>query len=273
MRLGIDIGGTTIKCALADDNFNLVKKFAIPTNKNGKILIEDVKQIIKENLVNDLTHVGISTAGAVNDKGTIVGANNNIENYFGTNWYEIIESVAPGVTKTVLNDANALANYELKFNKADDAVFIVVGTGVGGALLIDGKLRLGATFICGEFGSTLFAGTNFDKILSAVGLFEKVNKFEKITSLEQVYESTNENVIALVKDYEKNFATLLSIVIPFINPEKIIIGGGIKYMGEKLLQNVEVLLKTYIAENLSIHNTKIYYSSVGNDGNILGVLV
>ena len=137
--LAFDIGGTEIKCAFCDENFNLTEKKSIPTNahEGGERIIERILEIIKS--CSGIDRIGISTAGQVNSvKGEIIYATDSIPGYTGTKIKEIIESET-GIPTAVENDVNSAAIGEAVFGAAkgcESFVCLTYGTGIGGAVFI-----------------------------------------------------------------------------------------------------------------------------------------
>jgi len=118
--LAFDIGGTEIKYALCDENFNLTEKKSVPTNacEGGARIIERIVEIIK--IHSDIDRIGISTAGQVDSKkGEIIFATDSIPGYTGTKIKEIIESET-GIPAAVENDVNSAAIGEAVFGAAKD---------------------------------------------------------------------------------------------------------------------------------------------------------
>ena len=116
--LAFDIGGTEIKYAFCDENFNLTEKKSIPTNahEGGKKIIERIVDIIKN--CDGIDRVGISTAGQVDSvKGEIIYATDSIPGYTGTKIKEIIEAET-GIPTAVENDVNSAAIGEAVFGAA-----------------------------------------------------------------------------------------------------------------------------------------------------------
>ena len=147
--LTFDIGGTEIKYAICDENFNLTEKKSIPTNahEGGKRIIERVLEIAKT--VENIDRIGISTAGQVDSiNGRIIFATDSIPGYTGTEIKAIVEAET-GLPTAVENDVNSAAIGEAVFGAAkgcDNFICLTYGTGIGGAIYLDGKLFTGNSF-------------------------------------------------------------------------------------------------------------------------------
>ena len=150
MRVGIDVGGTTVKVGFVD-NYKIVERLTINTTKDE--LFEDVCKNIKDfadknNIKIDSIGVGLPghVVGTVIDKLPNIG----IENL---DIKPIFDKYFPGILMKATNDANAAALGEmLADNKVKSAYMITLGTGVGGGLVIDSKVRDGSHSNCGEIG-------------------------------------------------------------------------------------------------------------------------
>ena len=281
-----DIGGTFIKYALCDENFVLSQSTKIPTDAKelgGKGIIKKVIEIIKT--VDGLDRVAISTAGQVDsESGKIVYATDNIPGYTGTEIKKMIEAET-GVLTFVENDVNAAALGEAYFGKAkgcSDFICLTYGTGIGGAIVLDGELYKGAGCSAGELGHiiTHAGGRNctcggkgcYECYASARALVETANKISD-TELDGVKIFAEENfrkpeIKACVDAWIEEIAVGLISIIYTFNPSLIVLGGGI--MNENYIVDT---LNSVISARLmqSFRNVKIVNSNLGNSAGMLGV--
>ena len=153
--LAFDIGGTFIKYAICDENFNLTDKNKVPTEaeKGGQALIEKIIDIILS--YDDIDRVAISTAGQVDsENGIVVYSTDNIPYYTGMMVKKLIENKTK-IPTFVENDVNAAALGEAKFGAAkgeSDFICLTYGTGIGGAIFLNGKLYKGSSSSAAELG-------------------------------------------------------------------------------------------------------------------------
>ena len=281
-----DIGGTFIKYALCGENFVLSQSTKIPTDAKelgGKGIIKKVIEIIKT--VDGLDRVAISTAGQVDsESGKIVYATDNIPGYTGTEIKKMIEAET-GVLTFVENDVNAAALGEAYFGKAkgcSDFICLTYGTGIGGAIVLDGELYKGAGCSAGELGHiiTHAGGRNctcggkgcYECYASARALVETANKISD-TELDGVKIFAEENfrkpeIKACVDAWIEEIAVGLISIIYTFNPSLIVLGGGI--MNENYIVDT---LNSVISARLmqSFRNVKIVNSNLGNSAGMLGV--
>ena len=240
--LSFDIGGTEIKYAFCDENFNLTEKNTVPTNahEGGAKIIERIVEIIKG--CEGIDRVGISTAGQVDSKkGEIIFATDSIPGYTGTKIKKIIEAET-GIPTAVENDVNSAAIGEAVFGAAkgyDSFICLTYGTGIGGAIFLDGKLFTGNSFSAGEFGHIVtHAGGKsctcggygcYEAYASASALVNSVKeKTGKSLNGREIFENFGNPVIRdAIDDWIDEIVIGLKGIIYIFNPELVVAGGGI----------------------------------------------
>ncbi len=280
--LAFDIGGTEIKYAFCDENFNLTEKKSIPTNahEGGRRIIERVVKIIKG--CNGVDRVGISTAGQVDSiKGEIVFATDSIPGYTGTKIKEIIEAET-GIPTAVENDVNSAALGEAIFGAAkgcSDFICLTYGTGIGGAIYLNNKLFTGSSFSAGEFGHIVtHAGGRgctcggcgcYEIYASASALVKDVKeKTGKEMNGREIFESFDDSEIRCIIDkwIDEIVIGLKGLVYVF-NPSLIVAGGGI--MNEAYITD-EINARLQKELMASFRKVKVVKAQMGNDANKLG---
>lgn len=280
-----DIGGTFIKYALCDGNFNLTESTKIPTDaaSGGRKIIEKVIEIIKSH--NGIDRVGVSTAGQVDSEtGMVVYATDTIPGYTGTKIKEMIESET-GIPTYVENDVNSAAIGEAYFGRAkgcSDFICLTYGTGIGGAIWLDNDIYKGSRCSAGEFGHiithvdgkkcTCGGAGCYECYASARVLVENVNNIskEKLDGV-KIFESENfENpeIRNIIDDWVDEIVTGLINIVYIFNPALIVLGGGI--MNEDyIVDSVNTKIHNRLME--SFRNVKIVNSNLGNTAGMLGV--
>ncbi len=280
--LAFDIGGTEIKYAVCDENFNLTDKNAIPTNahEGGKRIIERVVEIAKT--VENIDRIGISTAGQVDSiNGRIIFATDSIPGYTGTEIKAIVEAET-GIPTAVENDVNSAAIGEAIFGAAKGCssfICLTYGTGIGGAIYLDGKLFTGNSFSAGEFGHMItHAGGKsctcggcgcYEAYASASALVKSVSeKLGKTMNGREIFENFENPVIRFVIDeWIDEIVTGLKSLIYIFNPALIVAGGGImneSYITDEINNRLQKELMP------SFGNVKVVKALMGNDANKLG---
>ncbi len=280
--LAFDIGGTEIKYALCDENFELTEKNAIPTNahEGGKRIIERVVEIIKT--FDGIERIGISTAGQVNSvKGEIIFATDSIPGYTGTKIKEIIEAET-GIPTAVENDVNSAAIGEAIFGAAkdfDSFICLTYGTGIGGAIYLDNKLFTGSTFSAGEFGhivthaggrSCTCGGSGcYEAYASASALVRNVaEKTGKEMNGREIFENfDNPEIRNVIDKWIDEIVIGLKCLVYIFNPSFIVAGGGI--MNESYITD-EINKRLQNELMMSFRNVRVVKALMGNDANKLG---
>lgn len=280
--LAFDIGGTEIKYAFCDENFNLTEKKSIPTNahEGGKRIIERVVEIIKS--CNGVDRVGISTAGQVDSvKGEIVFATDSIPGYTGTKIKEIIEAET-GIPAAVENDVNSAALGEAIFGAAkgcSDFICLTYGTGIGGAIYFDNKLFTGSSFSAGEFGHIITHAGGRKCSCGGVGCYEAyasagalvrnvAEKLGKKMNGREIFANfDNPEIRLLIDEWIDEIVIGLKSLVYIFNPSLIVAGGGIMneaYITDEINKRMQKELMA------SYRNVKIVKALMGNDANKLG---
>ncbi len=280
--LAFDIGGTEIKYAFCDESFNLTEKKSVPTNahEGGKRIIERIVEIIKG--CDGIDRIGISTAGQVDsEKGMIVYATDSIPGYTGIKIKEIIEAET-GIPTAVENDVNSAALGEAVFGAAEDCsdfICLTYGTGIGGAIYLNGKLFTGSSFSAGEFGHMItHAGGKsctcggcgcYETYASASALVESVSKYlGKTVNGKEIFEKFDDPEIKkLIDNWIDEIVIGLKGLVYIFNPTLIVAGGGIMneaYITDEINSRLQKILMA------SFRRVKVVKARMGNDANKLG---
>jgi glucokinase len=305
--IGVDLGGTTTKFGLYDNQAKLLHQWAIPTDttSNGshilKNMCDSIKQTLKENklTVDSLLGVGIGTPGVVdNENGTVCNA-------FNLGWADK-QDVKASFTKQGLsiplyltNDANCAAYGEGNISNDESVVFITLGTGVGGGVIIDNKILQGNINSAGEIGHmrsylnygftcTCGNGNCLESVASATGIVNVAKKesedFNEYSQLNKMIKENKDITAKTVFDLAKQDDKLANKVVDLIthdlgvscgnianllNPKSIIIGGGVSHAGTMLLDKIVSVFNT-VAFPLVKTSTNIKLATLGNDAGITG---
>lgn len=286
----IDIGGTSIKTAISDEYGQLTNAKAYPTEaeKGGAHLMNKILMICEEmHAAESLSGFAISSAGQVDaETGTIIYANDTIPGYSGMNVCEQITEKFR-IPATMDNDVNCTALGEQWLGAAknvSDFLTVTLGTGIGGALFINGFLYRGFNFSGGEIGHmTLYPGGKpctcnltgcYERYASsaalAVAVHQKFGELELPAFFEMIRSGSVEANIVFEK-WVDDLTTGLASLVTILNPSMVVIGGGISAQGSLLLEAIQTSLASKLMPNHKSCLTVIL-AEKGNDANLLGAV-
>lgn len=299
---GVDVGGTTVKLGLFDKEGNVLDKWEIPTNKanKGEAILPDIAKSILAKMdekgikEEDLAGIGLGAPGAVDDNGTLVGGAVNI----GWEPFNIPDAIHAYINVPVkaANDANAAAFGEMWQGGGkgyNNMVAVTLGTGVGGGIIINGRLLSGATGAGGEIGhihmndnETEECGCKnkgcLEQYASATGIVclagRRLAEDDKPSvlrggelSAKAVFDAVkagDEVAIEIANRFGEYLGKGLAIVAGVVNPEIFVIGGGVSKAGDILLSFVEPVFQKYAFQQC--RGAKFALAKLGNDAGIFG---
>lgn len=290
--MGIDIGGTSIKMALFDTMGTMLDRWQIPTNREnaGENIPDEIVNSIKERLANEhnfdeLLGIGIGVPGPVNQSVVKRAVNLGWSNF---PLKQRIEN-ALNVPVALLNDANAAALGEMWQGSPEqlkDIVFVTLGTGVGGGIIVDGKILNGKHASGGEIGhipvqseDVRICGCGNENCLecysSASGMVKTMNQLvgeELVNDTKEIFEllaqdnSVAKETLARTIDY---LARGIAGILNTLDPEELVIGGGLSEAGEAFLKPLEVALDRYVFPQIS-GDIRLRKATLGNDAGVYG---
>lgn len=298
-KFGVDVGGTTVKIGLFSGDGKLEEKYEIATDKSdqGAHIIEHIAAKLDEIIAEksygilDCMGVGIGLPGPV-DRGMILGCVN-----LGWGIFSIVEEFSKAFHNVPVyagNDANtaALGEYVAGAGKGmKNMMMITLGTGVGGGIIIDGRILEGANGGAGEIGHIPVNPQEQDicgcgkkgcleQYASATGIVrvaEKLRKENGNTALpagctaKQVFDYAKEGdelAMQAVEELGRYLGLALASCACVLNPEGIVIGGGVSRAGKILLDVTEKNFQTYVFK--PCRNVKFCLAELGNDAGIYG---
>jgi len=305
--VGIDLGGTNIVAGVVDEKYNIIAKASTKTNcpRPEKEIADDMAKMALQAVKNanltidDVEWIGIGTPGIANSSTGIIEYSNNL----GFKNTPMVKYIQESIDKPVFieNDANAAAYGEYVAGAAKgakNAVCITLGTGVGGGIIIDGKIYSGSNFAGAEIGHTVIEVDGpqcscgrkgcFEVFSSATGLIrmtkeamaenpdsimnkmaEEKGKVTARTSFDAM-RTGDETAKAVVDKYIKYLAAGITNTINIFQPDVLCIGGGVCNEGDPLLLPVKALVKEEVYTRNSPKNTEIVIAKLGNDAGIYG---
>ena len=283
--IGIDIGGTTIKADLYDDFGTSLNQFKeietiIDYDLGTNQILNQVCDLIGEYILNYLIDgVGISTAGVVNaNTGEIIYAGYTIPGYIGVNFTSEIEKRF-GLSTFVENDVNCAALGELWKGQAKDkknVVMVTIGTGIGGSIIVNGQIVNGFNYTAGEVGYIPVGNSDWQSKASTTALIHLYQKkslktnqtgrtfFTDLSSGDKVAKETFE---IFVENLTKGLLTISYL----LNPEILILGGGILAKKDILLPEIQSSLAKNAMDNRFLPNN-VVAATLGNEAGRIGAV-
>lgn len=299
---GVDIGGTTVKLGLFNKAAELLDKWEIPTVKEngGEQILPDVAKSIlkkmeeKDIAKSDIIGIGVGAPGAVDEEGTMVGGAVNL-GWGVLNIPQILREYLDVPVKAA-NDANVAALGEMWQGGGKghrNMVAVTLGTGVGGGIIVEGKILTGATGAGGEIGhihmednETELCGCKkkgcLEQYASATGIVRLAKRRlaeddkpsclrEGEISAKTVFDGVkagDEVAIEIAERFGNYLGKGLAMVACTVNPEVFVIGGGVSKAGEILLSFIKPSFEKYVFSPCK--KVEFALAKLGNDAGIYG---
>ena len=283
-KIGIDLGGTKIEGILTDEKYTVIERKRIPTNQidGYSSILESIKNLVLEltQESDDKFSIGVCTPGALSlDSGLI--KNSNTQCLIGKDLQNDLKNILH-CDISIENDANcfALAESKLGSGKNSNLVFgVIMGTGVGGGITINGKIHRGRTNIAGEWGHhCLHTGGNscycgnkgcVETYISGPALEKNWSNLSGLNqSLPEIIQnSDNPNFDNWKKTFLDNFALSLSNVIDILDPDMIILGGGLSNINFLYDEGKDAVYEKVFSDTV---DTPIVKNTLGDSAGVFG---
>lgn len=282
--VSIDIGGTAIKYGLMNENAEILccSQKKTEAEKGGPSILEKAVGIVEAyGKTEKISGICISTAGMVDiEKGEIFYSGPSIPNYAGTQWKKTMEQKFQ-VPCEVENDVNCagLAEYVSGAAKGSCvSLMLTIGTGIGGCMIIDGKVYHGFSQSACEIGYMHMEGGDFQTLGAASTLSKKIAAWKKepedIWNGYHIFEEAkkgdsqcNQAIDEMVEVLGKGIANICYVV----NPEIVVLGGGIMAQEAFLKDKIEQALNRWLVPGIASH-TRIAFARHQNHAGMLGAL-
>ncbi|MCR5507869.1 MAG: ROK family glucokinase [Lachnospiraceae bacterium] len=296
-----DIGGTTIKMGLFSPEGEIINKWEIPTDTsdNGSNILRDIASAVKDEMTNrnltsqDIAGIGVGAPGPVDKDGVIHKAVNL--GWGVRNIKQELEQIT-GLSVMAGNDANVAALGEMWKGGGEgyrDLVVVTLGTGIGGGVIIDGKIVTGHMGAGGEIGhihleddekESCGCGNKgcFEQYASATGVVRLAKRKLASCSDDSVLRSgelSAKTVFDAVKagdglameiadEFGRYLGKGLAAIAAVTNPEVFVIGGGVSKAGKVIIDQAEKYYKEYVFH--ASRDAKFVLAKLGNDAGIYG---
>lgn len=314
--IGVDLGGTNIAVGIVNEDFEIVKKGSTPTKpeRGADAIVEDMAALSRKLIaemgitMDDIVSAGVATPGTANSETGVVEYANNIP-FLKYPLADRLSSLLDGKPVYIENDANAAAKAEAMAGVAKGAPFsvmITLGTGLGGGIVIGGKVYSGFNFAGAELGHIVIEKGGrkcscgrcgcWEAYSSATGLVNitkdaivAAREAGRETAMEEMIGGDLEKVSArtafnamkagdavgaeVVDEYIGYLATGIVNIINIFQPNVLSIGGGVCNEGDNLMKPLleKVWSETYSREGTP--QTQILIAKLGNDAGIIGAAV
>lgn len=302
VTFGVDIGGTTVKLGLFGEDGCVLDKWEIPTDKEdkGRHILPDIAESILAKMEErglreeNIQGIGVGAPGAVDDEGNLTAGAVNI----GWPPFNIPDALKAYINVPVmaLNDANAAAFGEMwqgGGRGCHSMVLVTLGTGVGGGIIVGGRILAGATGAGGEIGhihiednETEQCGCGnrgcLEQYASATGIVRLARRRlaqddrrsllrEGELSAKSVFDAVkagDDVAMEIAERFGDYLGKGLAAVAAVVNPEVFVIGGGVSKAGEILISYVAPCFQKYVFAPCT--GTKFVLAKLGNDAGIYG---
>jgi glucokinase len=301
---GIDLGGSFIKAGLISPEGEAVSSLIVPTLvEKGipavKANLREVGKKLAEMAVQyegELVGIGVGSPGTIrHPEGIVTGASPNIPGWQGTNISEIFSDIPFKVVAD--NDANCMGLAEALFGAGKGTLngfYLTIGTGIGGAIIINGALYRGASYCAGEFGHTVFVYNGakcktgrrgcLEQYINAAALVsaaaERVKAHpesalaisSELLTPKMIFEMFNQGDPAAVEAVSENAAmlgTAIGSTVNLLNPEIVVIGGGMALGGERYIELIKKAIFKFAFESTTLA-LRVELAKFGNEAGWIG---
>lgn len=300
--IGLDLGGTNLKYALGDKNGNLQVKKSKPSHshENQDNIFNNIFAAIDElrsETDAEIHAIGVGTPGSVDfHKGQLIGKTPNIPDWTDAPVKKTIEDKY-GIPVYVDNDANVVALAEVRRGGAvgySSVVCLTIGTGIGGGIILNNKIYRGSNYSAAEIGHITVEMNgkpcgcgNFGCLEAYAAAPAMINRYRhklKRTGLLYNEDQLSTEFIFEKASVEEDFAietinetcdylgTGIASVVNILNPEMVLIGGGVAEAGDEFIRRIErVIRQKIIKANSDV--LKVAKAKLGNDAGMVGAIL
>lgn len=301
---GVDLGGTTVKLAQFDREGTMLHKWEIPTRteEKGAHILPDIAVAIEDYITQkkisreDVIGVGIGVPGAVNNEGVVAGCDN-----LGWGIFNVAQELEKltGFPVKAGNDASVAALGECWRGSGKgfrNMLFVTLGTGVGGGIVVDGKLVLGTHGAAGEIGHMVINREETEKCgcgktgcveqyCSATGVVRLAKRYlaktdapsclrsVEMLTCKDVFDGAKAGDACAVEILEQAYAYMgefIANICIVLNPEAVVVGGGVSRAGQTLIDGIQRHFKKYIYHAST--DVTFALATLGNDAGAYGAV-
>ena len=294
--LAIDLGGTNLKIGLLNSSFKILRKHVLSTKSHVskgaliKAIIDSVNTIAASSGVrkSEIIGLGVGLPGPIDVQKGLVHFFPNIPGWKEVRLKAILENKLR-VPVFLDNDANLMCLAEFKLGAAKNttnAVCLTLGTGVGAGIIIDGTLYRAKTFAAGEIGHIPINESGPRCNCGGIACVETYVGNKRIVALARkmfgrdipletlsnMARKGNKKALALWRTIGAHLGTALVGVVNLLNPDCIVIGGGVAKAGKVLFDSVKNVVASH-AMKIQARHVKIVKSKLGSDAGLIGAAI
>jgi len=279
-KLGIDLGGSKTEAILLDENLNIIQRKRVPTPRDDySQILDTITSLSSELLANVKNYsIGLCSPGAISKKTGLI-KNSNTQCLIGKSLKEDLEKKL-GQKISMENDANcfAMAESTLGVAKGFDVVFgIIMGTGVGGGIVINGKIHQGRTNIAGEWGHHTLHQNGNNCYCGKKGCVETYisgpaleKRWKELTGKSQNMPEILQNIDNSKQwkdEFLENFGFGLANVIDILDPDVIVLGGGLSNINFLYTEGKDSVYQKVFSD---LVDTPILQNKLGDSAGVFG---
>jgi glucokinase len=298
--IGMDYGGTTIKTGVVQDGVIVQRGNTLVTRQDGDIekmvaeMVEEIQRLRAEH--PDVSAVGFGLPGILNPELGLVLNLTNVKGWQDVPLRDLIHKET-GLITNIENDAKAMAYAEWKYGAGQhlpNVVCVTLGTGIGGALILNGRLYRGANLIAGEIGQTSIDYQGRDFVYGNKGALEAyIGHWHISARAKEIYAAAGKQVsdeevepkqlekaarqgdplaLELWDDIGLKLGVGLINAIWLVNPHRIVLGGGVAGAGDLIFNPVRRTIETRCAKPFW-ERLEVVPATLGNDAGVIGAAV
>lgn len=281
--LGIDIGGTSTKFSVVSEvgEISEMESFQTGSDISSEMFLNNIYRIVNDAVSNGIYKVGIGTVGVVDENSCeILSGVDNLPMLKGLNLKKLLQNRHNNIDVYVCNDVEAAARGELwmgSAKKAESLFYITLGTGLGGAYFLNGKPVRGAHFRAGEIAYLDYVteGNYLETELSTYYVMQEAADLlgrESIDGFEffDLVRAKNKTSIKILESWVNRIAGLISNLIIILDPELIILGGGISNEREILLNRLRKRISERLPLEFRNESAAFDLATLGSKSGIIG---
>lgn len=276
--LAFDIGGTSIKYAVVDQDCQILHQGKKPTNHNlNQTIIKTLQQVSSKLMQSyQLDGIGISTAGRVGADGSIIYAGPTITDYQGTQLKKILAEQTH-LPVHVVNDVDAALLGEILLGDHDrkqPIYCVALGTGIGGAFYLNGQLLNGAHGLANSVGYLNYdpvSHSTFESQASTLALEGQLKAVH--TTVPEAFAKArqgNQQFQKIIADWCDDLGQQLAIICLLLDPATILIGGAVSQQGDFLIDQIQAAVNRHLPEGLA--KVKIQATTLQEKAQIFGAI-